>query len=217
MELILVGNEEYKDAVSKMREQMQQRVCKEVYTKAVSKAQTIVKQVCFQAEDEANRQMVNSIRSRIKGPESIVRKLQKKGLTPVFTVAATRLNDLVGIRITCYFLDDIQTIAEKLKIHKDIHFIKEKDYITTPKESGYRSFHLIVEVPIEVNDTEQWIKAEIQIRTMAMDIWASMEHQLCYKKGQLEETLTSTELKECAEMVNHVDRKMVTMREEGSI
>lgn len=130
-----------------------------------------------------HRNPISSITSRVKSPESITQKLMKKGLP--FTVEAimTHLSDVAGVRIICEFIDDIYSIAAMLAMQDDLKLIQIKDYIKYPKENGYRSYHMIVEIPVFFSKGKTLMRVEIQIRTIAMDFWASLDHELKYKKN----------------------------------
>ena len=158
-----------------------------------------------------HRNPISSISSRVKKPESIAQKLVKKGLP--FTVEAimANLSDVAGVRIICEFIDDIYTIAAMLAMQDDLKLIKIKDYIKYPKPNGYRSYHMIVEIPVFFSKGKTPMKVEIQIRTMAMDFWASLEHQLRYKKN-IEEIEGHEEISRrllaCAQTISQTDKEM---------
>lgn len=171
-------NEEFET----LKKGMEQERFRQIYEAAVGKAEEITREEVKNLEQENNREIVSSITGRVKTPESVRRKLLKKGYACDLETAVLQLHDIAGMRATCFFLDDVYALAELLKRNKGLHFIKEKNYIAKPKSSGYKSLHLIVEVPVEVESTEQWIQVEIQIRTLAMDFWARLDHRLCYKK-----------------------------------
>lgn len=137
-----------------------------------------------------DRQPINSIKTRLKNPLSIQEKLIRKNLPLTVESIETNLHDIAGIRVICSFVDDVYAIADTLLKQDDIHLLERKDYITSPKPNGYRSLHLIVEVPIFLEREKRLMKAEIQLRTIAMDSWASLEHQLRYKKdNQIDEQM----------------------------
>lgn len=208
---------DYVNAVRNIAEYMQQEECRELYEQAIHKTKEIVEKIISELERKSNREITNSISGRIKKPESISRKLQKKGLEVTFFNAVSMLNDLVGIRIACYYLDDVKRISDELMMCKDIHILKVKDYISNPKKSGYRSLHLIAKVPVVRNSSEEWIKVEIQIRTMAMDLWARLDHKLCYKRELNEVQSVRRDLQECAEIVEKVDVRMMHMRQKTNV
>lgn len=154
------------------------------------------------------RNPIHNIESRLKSPQSIIGKLQKKDL-PISTEAARKnLLDLAGIRVTCYYITDIYAIVEMLSRRDDFTVIKRKDYIKKPKPSGYRSYHMILNVPVYLSTHKEYAPVEIQIRTMAMDFWASLEHQLKYKTSSDIPPEISEELKECAERIAQTDMQM---------
>lgn len=157
---------------------------------------------------------IEHIKSRIKTPESIVKKLKRYGYESTIDNMVTYINDIAGIRIICSFTSDIFTIAEMIRGQKDIKVLVVKDYITYPKTSGYRSYHMIVTVPVYLSDRIVDTKVEIQIRTVAMDFWASLEHKLHYKfEGGAPEHIKN-ELIECSRMVADLDARMMSLNEE---
>ncbi|MCH5275850.1 MAG: GTP pyrophosphokinase [Lachnospiraceae bacterium] len=182
------------------------------YESAVDKAVMIVRETAESLERDCRREILSSISGRVKKPESIRRKLIKKKCDITLENVAARINDIAGIRATCYFLDDVHELAQKLKIHPELHFLKEKNYIEKPKSSGYKSLHLIVEVPIDFQGERRWVKAELQLRTLAMDFWARLDHRLCYKKDILAAKAVQKDLKEYAEIISRVDSQMLDLR-----
>lgn len=159
------------------------------------------------------RNPIHNIESRIKTPQSIVEKLQQKGMPVTPESAKENLTDIAGVRVICCYINDIYAIAELLTEHSEFHLRKVKDYIKNPKANGYRSFHMIVDVPVFTSVRKESAPVEIQIRTIAMDFWASLEHQLHYKSTgdpQIASTLTD-ELKECAKTIATIDLKMQDM------
>jgi putative GTP pyrophosphokinase len=159
------------------------------------------------------RNPIEMIKSRVKKPESIVDKLKRRGYPVTVQSMMEHLDDIAGVRVICSFVDDIYTVAKMLLSQDDITVIAVKDYIRNPKENGYRSYHLIIEVPIFLSDDKRNIRVEVQIRTIAMDFWASLDHQLKYKKniGQGSESI-SQELTECAEIIAETDQRMLAIR-----
>lgn len=165
-----------------------------------------------QLSGKSNRPLVRTFSSRIKTTDSIVKKLIRKGREVSYQTAVDTLNDIAGVRVVCYFFDDIYRIAEQVRRQKDIKILKEKDYAKKPKKSGYQSLHLIVEVPVVYGDKTQNVRVEIQIRSVAMDYWAELDTQMCYKKdaGQLEAVEKAT--REYADVIAGVDKKMLELR-----
>ncbi len=157
---------------------------------------------------------IEHIKSRIKSPESIVKKLRKNGYESTIENMVKQVNDVAGIRIICSFTSDIYRIAEMLINQNDIKVISVKDYIRNPKASGYKSYHLIVTLPVFLSDRIVEAKVEIQIRTVAMDFWASLEHKIHYKfEGNIPEHIKE-ELIECSMMVSELDAKMMDLNDE---
>lgn len=157
---------------------------------------------------------IEHIKARLKSPESIVKKLKKHGYESTIQNMVKYVNDIAGVRVICSFTSDIYRIAEMLINQSDIKVCSVKDYILNPKESGYKSYHLIVTVPIFLSDRIVDAKVEIQIRTVAMDFWASLEHKIYYKfEGNAPEHITK-ELVECAMMVSDLDARMLSLNEE---
>lgn len=157
---------------------------------------------------------IEHIKSRIKTPQSIVKKLKKHGYESTIQNMVEYVNDIAGVRVICSFTSDIYRIAEMLINQSDIKVLSVKDYILHPKASGYKSYHLIITVPIFLSDRTVNTKVEIQIRTVAMDFWASLEHKIHYKfEGNAPEHI-KRELVECAKMVSELDAKMLSLNEQ---
>ncbi len=157
---------------------------------------------------------IEHIKSRIKTSESIVKKLKRHGYESTIENMVKYVNDIAGVRVVCSFTSDIYRIAEMLANQNDIKILSIKDYIKNPKESGYKSYHMLVSVPIFLSDRVVDTKVEIQIRTVAMDFWASLEHKIRYKfEGNAPQHI-KTELVECAKMVSDLDARMLSLNEE---
>lgn len=157
---------------------------------------------------------IEHITSRVKSPQSIAKKIRHKGKELTVENIVKYINDIAGIRIICSFTSDIYRIADLIAKQSDIKVLKIKDYIMEPKKNGYSSYHMIVSVPIFLSDSVIETKVEIQIRTIAMDFWASLEHKIYYKfEGNAPERIRS-ELKECADIVTYLDQKMLSLNEE---
>ena len=155
---------------------------------------------------------IEHIKSRIKTAESIVKKLRRYGYESTISNMVEYINDIAGIRVICSFVDDIYTVAEMLARQDDINVLMVKDYIRCPKVNGYRSYHMIIEVPVFFSDRKENMRVEVQIRTIAMDFWASLDHQMKYKKDVEDASEISEELKECAEVIAQTDLKMLSLR-----
>ncbi|MEG1560032.1 MAG: GTP pyrophosphokinase family protein [Clostridia bacterium] len=156
---------------------------------------------------------ISSIQSRLKKPISILEKLKRMHKEINVKSIVDNLNDVAGIRIICPFIDDIYKVSEMLLKQDDITLIKIKDYIKNPKPNGYRSYHIIVEVPVFFSNRKKPMRVEIQIRTVAMDFWASLEHELEYKSNCEESESIVAELKECADTIADTDIRMLNIRD----
>ena len=161
---------------------------------------------------ELDRNVIQMKSGRIKTNRTTCSKLENKGLQKNIPTALKKIHDLIGVRAICSYVDDIYRIAEILSEQKDVKVMKVKDYIKNPKDSGYRSLHMILEIPIAFQGGTQWMKTELQLRTAGMDYWANLDHQLRYKRGRKEAEVIDAELRECADMVGDLDTKMLEMR-----
>ncbi|KAA9031242.1 GTP pyrophosphokinase family protein [Niallia endozanthoxylica] len=157
---------------------------------------------------------IEHMKSRIKSPASIVKKLERKGLEVTIENALEHIQDIAGVRITCSFLSDIYTMFDAISRQDDIEVIRVKDYIRQPKLNGYKSLHLIVKVPVFLSNQVKKVKVEIQIRTIAMDFWASLEHKIYYKFDKEIPQELQLELKQAAEAAHDLDEKMKKIRDE---
>jgi putative GTP pyrophosphokinase len=156
---------------------------------------------------------IEYIKSRIKTPESIVKKLKRHGYESTIQNMVEHINDIAGIRLVCSFTSDIYRLAEMIGQQKEFTIVYIKDYLKHPKESGYRSYHMLVTVPIQTTKGVVDTKVEIQIRTIAMDFWASLEHKIYYKFEGNAPGYISEELRECATIVSDLDAKMLSLNE----
>lgn len=158
-----------------------------------------------------DRNPIETIKSRLKSPESIMGKLQRKKIPFSVEEIEDKLMDIAGVRVICAFPEDIYLLRDCLLKQDDIELLVEKDYIANPKPNGYRSLHLIVETPIFLHDQKKLMKVEVQFRTIAMDFWASLEHRIYYKKGKDNQALRQ-ELKDCADISAQLDLRMQAIR-----
>lgn len=171
---------------------------------------TRLQNVNMQLSDIYGRNIIHQISSRIKSIKSTEKKLCKKKYEVNYNTALLRIHDLIGVRAVCSFTDDIYHILDSIYSCDNIKVIKVKDYIKKPKKSGYRSLHLILQIPTE--DCKRMRKVEVQLRTSAMDFWADLDHQLRYKKGKREGKLIGAQLKEYSKMIRRIDEKMLDLR-----
>lgn len=159
-----------------------------------------------------DRNPISSIKTRLKSFPSISEKLARRGIDNSIESIEKNLNDIAGVRVICSFPEDVYKLADALLKQDDIELIEKKDYIKNPKPNGYRSLHIIVGIPIFLAHEKRIMKVEIQLRTIAMDFWASLEHQLRYKKDTTFTNDMANELLECAEMSAELDNKMDMLR-----
>ena len=161
------------------------------------------------------RNPIENIKTRLKSPNSIREKMIRKNIPISLTAMEERLNDIAGIRVICSFLNDIYMLAECLLQQDDVILLERKDYIKNPKPNGYRSLHLIIQIPIFLQNEKKNMKVEVQLRTIAMEFWANLEHRLRYKKNLDESVVTQTaeELMQCAEVSTMLDEKMQRIRD----
>ena len=160
------------------------------------------------------RDVIQTKTGRLKTYLSTCKKLSKKGLEKNFSTALENIHDLIGVRAVCSYVDDIYLVQRMLEEQMDMNILKIKDYIKNPKDSGYQSLHMILEIPLVFQGETQWVKAELQLRTAAMDYWANLDHQLRYKKedSRTYAAAIDQELKKCAEIVEYLDRTMLGIR-----
>lgn len=159
-----------------------------------------------------SRNPFESIKCRIKSPTSIIEKLKRRDLDLTIENIEEHLNDIAGIRVICSFPDDIYMLVDCLLKQDDILLVEQKDYIKNPKPNGYRSLHLILDIPIFLTGEKKHMRVEVQFRTIAMDFWASLEHKLKYKKDVKNAASISEELKYCADIISQLDRRMEQIR-----
>lgn len=184
------------------------------YRCAILEVETKFKVLNEQFSLQHERNPIENIKSRLKSVESIAGKLQKRQLPLTLESVEKNLNDVAGVRVICSFVDDIYMLADCILQQDDVHLLERKDYIKNPKGNGYRSLHLIIEVPIFLQEGKKYMKVEVQLRTIAMEFWANLEHRLRYKKdidGALLEQ-TAHELNDCAQISALLDEKMQHVR-----
>ena len=184
------------------------------YKCAIMEVETKFKVLNEQFSLEYDRNPIESIKTRVKSLDGIVRKVRRKNIPLTLSAIEQNINDIAGIRVVCSFPEDIYLLADCLLQQDDIRLIEQKDYIKHPKENGYRSLHLILEVPIFLAERTQPVRIELQIRTMAMDFWASLEHQLRYKSDVEIPEHMSDDLKKCADVIAETDQEMQRIAKE---
>jgi len=185
-----------------------------LYNSALKQINTKIEILNDEFQEVHRYNPIEHTKSRIKTPESIVKKLKRHGYDSTLENMVRYVNDIAGIRIICSFTSDIYKIADMVSNQKDIQVLTIKDYIMNPKKSGYRSYHMIVAIPVYLSNKIIDVKCEIQIRTVAMDFWASLEHKIQYKFEGSAPTHINQELLECATMVANLDAKMLSLNDE---
>ena len=205
------------NSISELSEGVKQtQVLMSCYRCAILEVETKFRVLNEQFSLRHERNPIDTIKTRLKSPESIREKLTRKNLPLTLETIEQELHDVAGIRVVCSFVDDIYMLSDCLLQQDDIKLIEKKDYIKNPKPNGYRSLHLIVEIPIFLQNEKRHMKVEVQLRTIAMEFWANLEHKLRYKKNLSDEKakITAQELNECAEMSALLDQKMQKIRDE---
>lgn len=205
-------SDEFIDAIQRNLQPMNELMA--YYRCAIMEVETKFNVLDEEFSLQYDRNPIESIKSRVKSPESLVKKLKKKELSFSVDVIQENIKDIAGVRVICSFPEDIYMLADCLLSQDDITLIEKKDYIKHPKKSGYRSLHLIIEVPIFLKNGKKNIKVEVQLRTIAMDFWASLEHKLRYKNNidESEVELLERELIECSEISAALDKRMEEIR-----
>ena len=184
-----------------------------IYEMAIAELETKINILQREFKVFYNYDLIDHINTRIKQPDSIVNKMKKKGYELTYKEMIENINDIAGIRVICQLKDDIFKIRNLIEQMPGIYIEKEKDYVNHPKESGYSSYHMIAKVPVTLSNQIIYVKVEIQIRTLAMDFWASLEHKMKYKTDKEVNKKTSKELVNYAKIVNKIDNKIALMNE----
>ncbi len=179
-----------------------------LYESAIKQIETKLDILNKEKTVNRSRNPIETIKSRIKSPDSIAKKLEKRKQPVTFESMINNLNDIAGVRVICPYISDIYNVRDMLLKQPDIKLIKETDYIQNPKDSGYRSLHLVIEIPVYLSKTEHNVRVEIQLRTIAMDFWASLEHQIHYKNEADVPDSIRRELFRVAETIAMTDREM---------
>ncbi|QUQ64022.1 GTP pyrophosphokinase [Kutzneria sp. CA-103260] len=156
---------------------------------------------------------IEHITSRVKRPEAIEAKVRRRGLATDLAAIAEGLDDVAGIRVVCPFVSDVYNVAEMLTRQDDVELLRRKDYIAAPKDNGYRSLHLIARIPVFLSDRVEKVKVEVQLRTIAMDFWATLEHKLFYKYESQVPADFATELADAAVLAAHLDSRMENLHQ----
>ncbi len=186
----------------------------QLYSAAIKEIRTKLEILDEEFQARFDHNPIHHMEYRLKSPDSIVHKLRKKNLDISLASIRDYLTDVAGVRVICNYIDDIYLIAKLLIGQDDLILVEERDYIKNPKSNGYRSLHLIVKVPIFLADKKEYVSVEIQIRTIAMDFWASLEHQLKYKSQAEVSDDLHQRLKDCAHSITQIDNEMQAIYKE---
>lgn len=184
-----------------------------MYTCAIRETKTKLEVLNDELAVRNQRNPIQMIKSRVKKPSSITEKLKRRELPVTVQSVRDNLDDVAGIRVICSFVDDIYTVANMLARQDDVDVLMVKDYIRSPKANGYRSYHMIIQVPIHFSNGKKKMRVEVQLRTLAMDFWASLDHQMKYKKNIDDAEEIIQEMTECAEMIAAADLRMQRIRQ----
>lgn len=204
----LLGPKEIEKGMDKMEETTM------IYRSALREISTKLNVLDDEFRIRRKRNPIEYMKSRVKSVESIMEKLKGRGFEVGVESAKKNLNDIAGIRVVCSFVSDIYEIAQLLKGQYDVTLVEEKDYIKVPKANGYRSLHMVIQIPIFLSDHVENVRVEVQIRTIAMDFWASLEHKLYYKMGAENHVHIRNDLKECADVIASTDMRMQEIQRE---
>lgn len=186
-----------------------------LYSAALKEMETKVNILKDEFKYLYNYTLIDHMVTRIKKPESIIKKLKDKNCELNYNNLIEEVSDIAGMRIICPFKEDIFSVVSLLKTYQNIKVLKEKDYVTKPKKSGYSSYHIILAVPVNVAGKTVYVKVEIQVRTMAMDFWASLEHKIKYKTDKKVTKKMSKELIQCAKIINKMDMQMSILQKQA--
>lgn len=179
-----------------------------LYESAIREVKTKLEILDSEFRTKFSYNPIHHIEDRLKSPQSIMEKLRRKGVPFNVDAARENLNDIAGVRVICNYIEDIYTVADLLTAQDDVKLVSRKDYIKSPKPNGYRSLHLVIETPVYLSDKKEHVHVEVQIRTIAMDFWASLEHELKYKTDTEVSADLAAQLKDCAETIAATDVKM---------
>ena len=200
---------EYKEPITVKDETFEKLMF--IYSIAIRELETKISILQDESKIFYNYDLIDHVSTRIKKPESIMKKMKKKGYPFTYQEMIENINDIAGIRIICPLKKDVFSVRDLIKKIPGVHILKEKDYITQPKESGYSSYHIILEVPVSLSKSKIYVKVELQIRTLAMDFWANLEHKIKYKPEVEVNKKASKDLVSYAKMVNKLDNKMMLL------
>ena len=203
------------DAQQRVMDQLYQFMeLEHLYESAIREVKTKLEILDSEFKTKYDHNPIHHLEDRVKSPQSILEKLNRKGIPFSCENAKRELNDIAGVRVVCNYIDDIYTVADLLTAQDDVKLVKRKDYIQNPKPNGYRSLHLVIETPVYLSETKELVHVEVQIRTIAMNFWATLEHKMHYKfEGDGPDYITK-ELRECARYVAELDARMEELNNE---
>jgi len=182
-----------------------------LYSLAMREVERKVNSINNDYKEIYNQDLINHIVCRLKTPESIIKKMRRKNYELTYKNLIENINDIAGVRIICPVKADVFEVVDIIREFEDCRIIKEKDYITTPKKTGYSSYHMILEIPVNLDGTKLYAKVEIQIRTMAMDFWATLEHEIKYKSNGEISAKVSKDLVLYAKIINKIDNRLMKL------
>ena len=185
----------------------------DIYTSAMDKMTMYLNEIKRDVKKFYDYDVIDHISSRLKSPESIITKMEKKGYDLNYKELIENIHDVAGVRVICPLKDDIYKMREIISNIDEIKILEETDYISKPKKSGYRSYHMVCSVPVEYKENILYVNCEVQIRTMAMDFWSSLEHKMKYKTKEEPSKKKSKEWVNCAKAINKLDEKMMLLNE----
>lgn len=201
-----MSNNHSPEEILKMAMRMQQTMS--LYESGIQEVCTKLEILQREAQVKGVHNPIESIKSRVKNVFSILEKLDRKGFEISMESVEENLNDVAGVRVICPYIDDIYMVVDRIHRQDDLNVLIEKDYIENPKPNGYRSYHMVVEVPVFLADSKRMVKVEIQLRTIAMDFWASLDHQIRYKMEAVVPDEITDRLRHCAETIASTDAEM---------
>ncbi len=207
IDISLIKNSKYENLINVKDNKFGQLM--HLYSLAMRSVEEKVNSINRDYKDIYQQDLINHVTCRIKTPESIVKKMKRKNDELTYQNLIENINDIAGVRVICPFKSDVFEIAEIIREWEDCRIIREKDYITNPKKTGYSSYHMIVEVPVKLDETKIYAKVEIQIRTMAMDFWATLEHEIKYKSSGELTAKMSKDLVAYAKIINRIDNRLM--------
>ena len=208
IDISLVENNNYKENGLNVKDNKFAQLM-HLYSLAMRKVEEKVNSINMDYKEIYKQDLINHVVCRIKTPESIVKKMKRKNYELTYKNLIENINDIAGVRIVCPFKTNVFEVVDIIREFEDCRIIKEKDYITHPKETGYSSYHIIVEIPVEVDGVEVFTKVEIQVRTMAMDFWATLEHEIKYKSSGTITAKVSRDLVVYSKIINKLDNKLM--------